>query len=121
MATNAQEVSKLGKDLYDRLRTFTSYFADIGRGLDRALDSYNKGVGSLEARVLVTARKFKERGAIAGDEIEILEPIDKSTRPLSLDEGGLFPEALEIESEEIAGDTPSLFSLQAAGGDNRKS
>src|SRR5678809_113088 len=94
MATNAQEVSKLGKDLYDRLRTFTSYFADIGRGLDRALDSYNKGVGSLEARVLVTARKFKERGAIAGDEIEIVEPIDKSTRPLSLDEGGLFPELI---------------------------
>jgi len=121
MATNAQEVSKLGKDLYDRLRTFTTYFADIGRGLDRALDSYNKGVGSLEARVLVTARKFKERGAIAGDEIEILEPIDKSTRPLSLDEGGLFPEALVMEPEEIAEDTPSLFSLQAAGGENRKS
>ena len=120
MATNAQEVSKLGKDLYDRLRTFTTYFADIGRGLDRALDSYNKGVGSLEARVLVTARKFKERGAIAGDEIEILEPIDKSTRPLSLDEGGLFPEALVMEPEEIAEDTPSLFSLQAAGGENRK-
>ena len=43
-------------------------------------------------RVLVTARRFKERGAITGDEIEILEPIDKATRPLSFDEGGLFPE-----------------------------
>src|SRR5205085_6362710 len=92
MAANAHEVSKLGKDLYDRLRTFTGYFADIGKGLDRALESYNKGVGSLEARVLVTARKFKERGAIAGEEIETAEPIDKSTRALSLDEGGLFPE-----------------------------
>ncbi len=42
--------------------------------------------------MLVTARRFKERGAIAGEEIEILEPIDKAARPLSFDEGGLFPE-----------------------------
>lgn len=117
MATNAQEVSKLGKDLYDRLRTFTSYFADIGRGLDRALDSYNKGVGSLEARVLVTARKFKERGAIAGEEIEILEPIDKATRALSLDEGGLFPDlvAAEVQAETPEDDSMPLLSSKIAG------
>ncbi len=111
MATNAQEVSKLGKELYDRLRTFTSHFADIGRGLDRALDSYNKGVGSLEARVLVTARKFKELGAIAGEEIENVEPIDKSSRALSLDEGGLFPDL--VAGEEEATDSESLPSLNA--------
>ena len=99
MATNAQEVSKLGKDLYDRLRTFTNYFADIGKGLDRALESYNKGVGSLEARVLVTARKFKERGAISGEEIETVEPLDKTARALSLDEGGLFPDLVAAESD----------------------
>lgn len=113
MATNAQEVSKLGKDLYDRLRTFTNYFADIGKGLDRALDSYNKGVGSLEARVLVTARKFKERGAIAGEEIETLEPIDKSTRALALDEGGLFPDLVAPEPEED--DSLPLLSARGAG------
>src|SRR5882672_6067036 len=89
MAENAHEVSQLGKTLYDRLRVFTNHFADIGKGLDRALDSYNRGVGSLEGRVLRTARKFKERGAIAGEDIEILEPLDKATRLLSLDEGGL--------------------------------
>ena len=92
MAENAQEVSNLAKTLYDRLRVFTNHFDDIGRNLDRALDAYNKGVRSLETRVLVTARRFKERGAIAGDEIETLEPIDKATRPLSFDDGGLFPE-----------------------------
>jgi DNA recombination protein RmuC len=122
MAANAQEVSKLGKDLYDRLRTFTGYFSDIGRGLDRALDSYNKGVGSLEARVLVTARKFKERGAIAGEEIETLEPIDKLARPLSLDEGGLFPDlvAAGTEAEAIAeaedDDSMPLLSARGVGG-----
>src|SRR6185295_6823794 len=60
MAASAQEVSKLGKDLYDRLRVFTKHFESIGAGLKRALDSYNDGVGSLEVRVLTTARKFKD-------------------------------------------------------------
>ncbi|HVQ36994.1 MAG TPA: DNA recombination protein RmuC [Pyrinomonadaceae bacterium] len=116
MATNAQEVSKLGKDLYDRLRTFTNYFADIGKGLDRALDSYNRGVGSLEARVLVTARKFKERGAIAGEDIETLEPIDKLARPLSLDEGGLFPDLVAAETEVAPDDSFPLLNAKGAGG-----
>src|SRR5438067_4406298 len=117
MAANAQEVSRLGKDLYDRLRIFTSYFADIGKGLDRALESYNKGVGSVEARVLVTARKFKERGAIAGEEIETLEPIDKTARALSLDEGGLFPDLIagQSETEEEVDAMPLLNSRTATG------
>ena len=116
MAANAQEVSRLGKDLYDRLRTFTNHFADIGRGLDRALESYNKGVGSLEARVLVTARKFKERGAIGGEEIEILEPIDKAARGLSLDEGGLFPELVAPAEPAEEEDTLPLLSSKHATG-----
>jgi DNA recombination protein RmuC len=114
MATNAQEVSKLGKELYDRLRVFTSHFADIGKGLDRALDSYNRGVGSLEARVLVTARKFKERGAISGDGIE-LEPIDKTARALALDEGGLFPDLVAGE-DEVNNEVPLLTSSATGEG-----
>ena len=106
MADNAQEVSNLAKTLYDRLRVFTNHFDDIGRNLDRALDAYNKGVRSLESRVLVTARRFKERGAIAGEEIEILEPVDKAARPLSFDDGGLFPEE----------DTPLLKARSARSG-----
>src|SRR4030095_13491791 len=99
MATNAREVGELGKVLYDRLRVFTNHFSDMGRALSRAIDSYNRGVGSLEGRVLYTARKFKEQGAIAGDEIETVEPIDKASRALSLDEGGLFPELVAAEAE----------------------
>lgn len=92
MAENAHEVSNLARKLYDRLRTFTRHYDTVGRNLDRALDAYNQGVRSLETRVLVTARRFKERGALAGEEIKPVEPIDKTTRPLSLDEGGLFPD-----------------------------
>jgi DNA recombination protein RmuC len=115
-AANADEVGKLGKELYDRLRTFLTHFSDIGKNLDRALESYNKGVGSLEARVLVTARKFKERGAISGEEVESLEHIDKSARSLSLDEGGLFPEVVAPEPELDDDDSLPLLSSRAAGG-----
>ncbi len=118
MQTNALEVSRLGKDLYDRLRTFTGHFAEIGKGLDRALDSYNKGVGSLEARVLVTARRFKERGAIAGEEIETMEPLDKSARSLSLDEGGLFPDLVAGENgatDEEEDETLPLLNTKSIG------
>jgi DNA recombination protein RmuC len=114
MATNAEEVSSLAKTLYDRLRVFTNHFDDIGRNLDRALDSYNKGVRSLEARVLVTARKFKERGAIAGEDIEILEPVDKAARPLSLDEGGLFPDLIAAELDENGEEELPLLKTQGA-------
>jgi DNA recombination protein RmuC len=116
MAENAKEVSELGKTLYDRLRVFTDHFANIGKGLDRALDSYNRGVGSLEGRVLRTARKFKERGAIGGEDIEILEPIDKATRPLSLDEGGLFPDLVAAEAEVAEDDSMPLLNAKGVGG-----
>jgi len=116
MAENAKEVSELGKTLYDRLRVFTNHFADIGKGLDRALDSYNRGVGSLEGRVLRTARKFKERGAIAGEDIEILEPIDKATRALSLDEGGLFPDLVAGEAEPAEDESLPLLNAKVVGG-----
>src|SRR5215510_2802596 len=119
-AANADEVGKLGKELYDRLRTFLTHLSDIGKNLDRALESYNRGVGSLEARVLVTARKFKERGAITGDEIESPEPIDKSTRALSLDEGGLFPELVAPEPEFDEDESmPLLSSRSARAGENK--
>jgi DNA recombination protein RmuC len=114
MAASAQEVSKLGKDLYDRLRVFTKHFESIGAGLKRALDSYNDGVGSLEIRVLSTARKFKELGATRGAEVEVVEPIDKSVRALRFDEGGLFPDLLAEETGED-GSLP-LLNAKGAGG-----
>src|SRR5258708_2740724 len=116
MAANAEEVGRLGKDLYDRLRKFTEHFDDIGRGLDRAVEAYNRGVGSFEQRVMVTARKFRERGAISGEEIEELKPIDKLTRNLSRDEGGLFPELVApTEPDEAEDGLPLLNSKHATG------
>ncbi len=82
IAENAQAISDLGKSLYDRILTMTGYFADISKGLDRTVDAYNKAVGSLESRVLVAARRFKELGAATGSEIETLNVIDRATRQM---------------------------------------
>ncbi|MHC1724624.1 MAG: DNA recombination protein RmuC [Syntrophobacteraceae bacterium] len=80
IAENATVISELGKALYERIRTLANHFSDMGKGLSRAVESYNKAVGAVEGRVLVTARKFKELGASGGDEIETVEPVERSPR-----------------------------------------
>jgi DNA recombination protein RmuC len=85
LARNAQQISVLGKELHDRLRLLASHIASVGTGLDRAVEAYNKAVGSLESRVLVSARKFAELGAAVAEDIPELEPIDTTARALSFE------------------------------------
>jgi DNA recombination protein RmuC len=99
LARNAQQISALGKDLHDRLRLLAGHISSVGTGLDRAVESYNKAVGSLESRVLVSARKFAELGASVADDIPELEPIETTARALSFewDESDLPPANAEDE------------------------
>ena len=84
IAENAQAISELGKQLYERMRTLAGHISDIGNGLEKASGAYNSAVGSLENRVLPAARRFKELGAASGDEIAIIEPIDTQPRQLTI-------------------------------------
>jgi DNA recombination protein RmuC len=85
LARNAQQISALGKELHDRLRLLAGHITSVGTGLDRAVEAYNKAVGSLESRVLVSARKFSELGASVAEDIPELEPIETTARALSFD------------------------------------
>jgi len=81
LAENAQAISELGRTLYERIATLAGHFSGVGKGLDRAVESYNRAVASLETRVLVSARKFRELGAAPADrELETPELIDKAAR-----------------------------------------
>jgi len=83
LTENAQQISHLGRDLYDRLRVLAEHFAKVGKSLDTAVTSYNNAVGSFESRVLVSARKFTELGTSAKEEIPALEPVEKKPRALA--------------------------------------
>lgn len=102
LARNAREISALGKELHDRLRLLGAHIDNVGKGLDRAVESYNKAVGSLESRVMVSARKFVELGAPVTDEIAELSPIETTTRNLTLDFED--PEKAEAAEPEAQGD-----------------
>jgi DNA recombination protein RmuC len=85
LARNAHEISLLGKELHDRLRSLAVHIDAVGKGLDKAVEGYNKAVGSLESRVLVSARRFVELGAPITEEIPDLSGIETTTRNLTLD------------------------------------
>ncbi|MFZ7127010.1 MAG: DNA recombination protein RmuC [Desulfobacterales bacterium] len=59
---NARRICELGQELYDRLLTLTGHFQSLGRELGRAVESYNRTVGSFERRVLTSARRFEDLG-----------------------------------------------------------
>lgn len=80
-AESARTIALLGKELYDRLTTMTTHIAQMGRDIDRSMRSYNRLIGSLNRRVLVSARKFTQLGVNVNDDtaLEDLPPLERST------------------------------------------
>ncbi len=93
VAESARAVSELGRELHGRMGTLVSHFMKLGRSLESSVKAYNETVGSLESRVLVTARKLSEHGAGSGGE-ELPEPRQVETAARSV-------QAPELEEAEI--------------------
>ncbi len=94
LAENARRISDLGRQLYDRIRVMGGHFSRLGEQLARAVESYNQAVGSLESRVMVSARKFKELEAAEGiEELPAADPIESSPRRLQASELTSPPDA----------------------------
>jgi DNA recombination protein RmuC len=82
---NAKEISELGAELYKRIADLGGHWIELGRNLSRTVDAFNGAVGSLESRVLVSARRFRELGAASSAaDIPVLEPVEKAPRSLKV-------------------------------------
>lgn len=86
LTENAERISALGREMYDRLAKLADYFNDLGKSLNRSVDAYNDLTRSLEARVFVSGRKFKELGAGTDKEIAQVEPLDVQARRIEAGE-----------------------------------
>ncbi len=91
LSQNAEQISALGRDLYKRISDMGGHWTKVGKGLSNAVQAYNKAVGSLESRVLVSARRFNELGE--DHIIEEVEPVEHIPRII---------QAPEIEEEKSA-------------------
>jgi len=88
LAENAEEISNLGRELYDRVVKMAEHFARLGKQLDSTVDAYNATVGTMESRVLVSARRFRALGAATGEEIAEADVVEQKARELRGGESG---------------------------------
>jgi DNA recombination protein RmuC len=80
LAEDAEEVRRLGEDMYKRLAVFGEHLSRLGKALGGGVDAFNKAVGSLEQQVLPAARRFPELGLRVNRVLEPLDPIETLTR-----------------------------------------
>jgi DNA recombination protein RmuC len=85
ISANAEGIRKLGVEIYDRLATLAEHLTKLGRALDGTVDQFNKVVGTVETRVLVSARKIGEMGARSDQPVGTVEAVEKRVREFSAD------------------------------------
>lgn len=83
ISENAEQIRSLGKDLYDRIATLGAHFEKLGKAIGGTVGAYNQAVGSLELRVLSTARKISELGAHTEKQVPELDVVDARARELT--------------------------------------
>jgi len=82
LTENYREVARLGKEFYERLAIFADRFDDVRKRLDGAVQAYNEAAGSLESRVLVSARRLRDLDVTTADDLPAAEPIERVPRVL---------------------------------------
>jgi len=85
LSENARAVFDLGRELYDRLSGMGEHLDRVGKSLTKAVGAYNQAVGSMETRVLVSARRLAALGIVASD-LPAPALVDETARPLSAPE-----------------------------------
>ncbi len=78
LAENAQRISELGQELHERIATMASHLARLGGALGKAVEEFNNAARSMESRVLVTTRRFKELGVASKKDIEALPIVESA-------------------------------------------
>jgi len=86
LAENAEHIRHIGEDLYHRLSVFSDYLAKVGKSLDTSVSHFNKAVGSFDARILPSAKKFSDMGISTKNSITAIDQIEKTTRSLESSE-----------------------------------
>ncbi|MGE3277546.1 MAG: DNA recombination protein RmuC [Vicinamibacterales bacterium] len=101
IAANAEEISKLGRELHDRVGKMTEHLDTLRQRLDGTVRAFNDTVGSYENRVLVSARRFKDLGATTGGDIGSVNTVD--TVPRVLQSANLLglPDSAIVEGETL--------------------
>jgi DNA recombination protein RmuC len=84
MSENAEKIRELGTELYDRLATMAAHFQKLGNTVGSLVDHYNTAIGSMESRVMVSARKMGELGTKSEKELPILESVEKRAREIGV-------------------------------------
>jgi DNA recombination protein RmuC len=93
IAENSNRIAVLGRELYERISTFSEHYSSLGSAIESTVKHYNKSVGSLERMVLPSARKIKDLGITTSATIEVLEPIESNPSQLTAPE--LVPPEIE--------------------------
>ncbi len=86
IARNAQEISDLGRELYERIKTLGDHFDSVGNYLGKSVLAYNRAVVSLERRVLPAARKFQDLGVGSTKRLAELTPLEVTPAALQAPE-----------------------------------
>jgi DNA recombination protein RmuC len=124
LAQNAAEISELGKDLYRRIVAMVEPWTKVGASLGRAVEAYNRASGTLESRVLVTARKFEDlKAAPVGAEIKVAVPVEHAIRTLrsTTVDATVLDEMLANETSEDLGATLIQIGPLPVSDENRDS